>query len=100
MEIISDRYDMATGEMLGVEEADGVCISAYHGPFTDENVEFYKSDKIGSLTGAWGNVWSYVAKPATGDIWWTVSEMPPAQHRGFAHLNLFDELAEMELVVG
>jgi hypothetical protein len=101
-EILSDRYCMKLGRFFGPFEVGGRCICSYSGYNVDfENIDYYKSSRSGEY-GVWrGCVGSFVAIPATGDMWWAVPNgmtpghegMTPVQYAsGYEYLNLYDLL--------
>ena len=94
MEIMSDRYSLEQGRVLDPTEPSSRTISQlWEDWVVYEHVDYYKIDVSGELRTKFGDVGSYVATPATGDIWWAVG-VPLAQYTaGYKHLNLYEELA-------
>lgn len=96
-EILSDRYSRQQDRVLGPIEETGwgdypIMVHQYDWVIYDE-IEYYKIGRIDELRAKCGNVGSYVAVPATGDIWWSVGLPPSAYTAGYKYLNLFEELA-------
>jgi len=93
-EILKDTFSLEEKRTLAPDEPSSATISQL---FEDwvvyENAEYYRIDRSGELRAKYGDVFSYVATPATGDIWIAVG-VPRAQYTsGYKHLNLFDELS-------
>jgi len=96
-EIISDRYSLKQGKVLGPTEATNwtdypimVCQQDW---VMSKNIKYYKSKKHGELRVKSGNVSSFATVPATGEIWWAVGIPPAAYTTGYSHMNLHKELA-------
>ena len=96
--IISDRYSVNQDRQLEptepTEGEDYPIMMCRPDWVMAEEIEFYKSDTRGKLQVKSGNVSSYVATPATGDIWWAVGIPPAGITSGYTHLNLHEELAK------
>lgn len=97
-EMISDRYSMKLGKVLAPTEASGwedypvmVCRPDW---VMTKNIKYYKREKQGKFMVKSGNVSSYAAVPATGEIWWAVGIPPAAYTAGYTRMNLHEELAK------
>jgi len=96
-EIISDRYSMQQGKVLGPTEPtadwdDWPISCVFNDWVVFEDIQYYHLDRSGELRVKQGNVASFVATPATGDIWWAVGVPPAAYTAGYKYLNLYEEL--------
>lgn len=96
-EIISDRYSLKQGKVLGPTEAaawnDYPIMVCQHDWVMSKNIKYYKMEKRGELRVKSGNVSSFIAVPATGDTWWAVGIPPAAYTAGYSRMNLHKELA-------
>lgn len=96
-EIITDRYDVNAERVLGPTETSPSGYYTIAVVWDDwvvfEDIDYYHFDRSGEVVAKQGNVGSYVAVPATGDIWWSVGVPPSAYTAGYKYLNLFEELA-------
>ncbi len=96
-EIISDRYSIKQGRVLGPQEATGwndyPIMPLQEDWVMSKDIEYYKRGMRGRLKVKSGNVSSLVAVPATGDIWWAVGLPPTAYTSGYTRMNLHQELA-------
>jgi hypothetical protein len=95
-EIISDRYSIKQNRVLGPTETTSwndypICVCNDDWVMS-KSIPYYRSDRVGELAVKVGNVSSYVAIPATGDIWWAAGLPPAAYTAGYTHLNLYEEL--------
>jgi len=94
--IISDRYSKIQSKILSATEPtewnDYPIMVCNQDWIMSENIQYYKSDYIGSLIVKIGNVSSFFATPGTGDIWWTVGLPPSGYTMEYTHLNLLKEL--------
>jgi predicted choloylglycine hydrolase len=97
-EIISDRYSLKQGKVLGPEEAtdwnDYPIMVRQHDWVMSKTIQYYKRGKRGELKVKSGNVSSFVAVPSTGDTWWAVGIPPAAYTSGYTRINLHEELAK------
>jgi len=97
IEIVSDRHDPDTGKERDWGEPvpgrnDGATISMLLPRITyAEDIAYYKSEKMGTISAQSGNLWSLVAVPADGDLWLAITDFP-AQRGPFVHFNLLEEL--------
>jgi len=98
-EIISDRYSLKQDKILKPTETTGwqdypimVCRPDW---IMAKHIQFYKheSREHRELRVKSGNVSSYIALPASGDIWWAVGIPPAAYTSGYTHMNLHKELS-------
>lgn len=99
-QILSDRVDPYTGKVRDWEEShpsmnDGVTICMYS-PIVKyaDNVKFYKSEKKGSFSACFSNLWSMVAAVDSGEFWLAMKDFP-AQRGGYEYFNLKEELARL-----
>lgn len=96
--ILSDRINPYTGKEREWEEVhpsmnDGVTISMHSTmeKYAD-NVQFYKSNKRGSISACFSNLWSMVSVLQDGDFWLAIKDFP-AQRGGYELFNLRKELS-------
>lgn len=95
-EIISDRYSLEQGRVLSPMEPGGgrIITQLWEDWVIFEDIDYYKIERSGELRAKYGDVWSYVATPATGDIWCAAGDVPLVQYTaGYRYLNLHEELA-------
>ncbi len=96
-EIVSDRYSVMQNKVLLPTEATGgkdyPVMVRQHDWVMSKNIKYYKRERRGELRVKSGNVSSFIAVPATGDIWWAVGIPPAAYTAGYTHINLPRELA-------
>jgi len=97
MQIMSDRINPDTGEEREWEAPsggfnDGVTICMFT-PLNQygKQVPFYKNDKKEDISARFGNLWSLVAVPGSGDFYLAMQDFP-AQRGGYVHFNLKAEL--------
>jgi len=94
--IISDRYSTVEGRRLEATEPSAwgdypICVCRKDWVMSVD-MEHYKGSGNGELRVMTGNVSSFVAVPATGDVWLAVGTPPAAYTAGYTHLNLYEEL--------
>lgn len=95
--IITDRYSLKQGKVLAPEEATGwndyPIMVRQKDWVMSKNIQYYKQKRKSELKVKSGNVSSFIAVPANGDIWWAVGIPPAAYTSGYTRMNLHEELA-------
>jgi|AntAceMinimDraft_17_1070374.scaffolds.fasta_scaffold03535_2 hypothetical protein len=100
IKMLSDRYDPYTGEERSWTEPspghnDIPTISMLYHPFPNdkiiEGVNYYKTNKTGSVNAYESNLWSLISVLRDGDIWLAIKDFP-AQRGPYEFFNLIDEL--------
>ncbi|MBW2618650.1 MAG: hypothetical protein JRC92_07220, partial [Deltaproteobacteria bacterium] len=93
IKIVSDRYDMDTGRVIGWDDY-GTCVSQMWAKDFElsKDVQYYKSEKRGPLYSCGANIWSLVMVPLAGDLRIAMSGPVPGQKGPFRYLNLHEEL--------
>ena len=97
-DLVSDRFCMKAKKHADWDKLDTACIADMwaHDTVLSKNIQYYKSTKTAPLTYSGAAIWSLVMVPKTGDVDIAMAGEVPAQRGGFKHINLFDELKEIQ----